>query len=195
VDEGSREGEASEELLAPATGEDRPAPVAEPDLLTQVGAIAGDVAALRQVVEDRLQYDAVKESAFGKLYEDLDQFRGQAGFQQTRPLLVDLILLLDRIDNALAVDGALGEQTAFVASLRDEVAEVLARRGVLALPDAETFDPKVHRAVEVEAAADEAQHNSVARTVRRGYECDGMLLRPGEVVVRRFPKPTVEATP
>jgi molecular chaperone GrpE len=160
---------------------------AEPDhALLRLGS---EVAAIRALLEERLRYDATKEEAFRRLYEDLEQFRGESSFVQTRPLYLDLVLLLDRLDASVEPWRERSPEAAdFLVSLAEEVEEILARRGVLPLPACGgAFNPAQHRVVQVEETDDPEEHNSIARVVRRGYEWNDRLLRAEEVVVRRLP--------
>jgi molecular chaperone GrpE len=166
---------------------------AEPALLTEheqaFVRLGSEVAAIRTLLEERFRYDATKEEAFRRLYEDLEQFRGESSFVQTRPLYLDLVLLLDRLYASVEpwrerVPGAAD----FLVSLADEIEEILARRGILPLPACGgSFDPARHRVVQVEETGNPQEHNSIARVVRRGYEWNDRLLRAEEVVVRRLP--------
>lgn len=168
----------------PGTG-----PAAEPAAAPaeRLERVEAQLRVLTELIEARLRYDATKEEAFAKLYEDLEHFRGRAGAVESRSLYLDLVLLLDRLEQSIG--SWEGEQAAaqLLSSVREEVVEILARRGVAAVasPDA-TFDPRLHRAMGAEPASEEAEHNTVARVLRRGYELDGQVLRPEEVVVRRY---------
>lgn len=153
-------------------------------LLEDISARLGELTSL---FERRLSDDRSKEEAFQRLYEDLEVFRGQAAFQLARPLFLELILLLDRLDAALASDAPASDPHVFLESVRTEVNEILARRAIhpVAMPE-EAFDPKMQRAIEVVAAESQEQHNSIAHVVRQGYEQDSQLVRPADVVVRRY---------
>ena len=159
------------------------APTQDPlDLLQRLDEISVGLARLHDVLDERLRYDESKEGAFRQLYEDLERFRALATAAQYKPVLVDLILLLDRVEKGLA-DQA---EDSFILSIRDELSEILARRGVSAISTSEDrFDPQRQRAVGTRATPDEAAHNSVAEIVRTGYECDGQILRATEVIVYR----------
>jgi molecular chaperone GrpE len=167
--------------------EDAPSPMA-----AALGEIAADLTGLREIVQDRLQYDATKDEAFRKLYVDLEHFRGQAAFLQTRPLYIDLILLIDRVESNLlpstAADTA--ERETLLTTIRDELLEILARRSVepVVCEQSAAFDPHVQRAIRVVPTSLPAEHN-LTQFVRRGYLADGQLLRPEDVVVLRHTPP------
>lgn len=138
--------------------------------------------ALERLFEQRLRFDAAKEEAFRQLYEDLDQFRSLAAAAQHKPILIDIILLLDRVEKGIEAQ----PEDGFLASIRDELSEILARRGVCAMSSTEErFDPQRQRAVGTRPAADSVSHNTVAEVARIGYECDGQVLRAAEVIVYR----------
>jgi molecular chaperone GrpE len=160
------------DLTAPEHGEERP-----------LVALAEQLGGLRHAFDERLRYDATKEEAFRQLYTDLEEFRALAGGAQHRPVLVDIILLLDRVEKGVEVQ----PEDEFIESIRDELSEILARRGVSAMSASDDrFDPMRQRAVGTRPAADERSHNSVAEVARTGYECDGQILRAAEVIVYRY---------
>jgi molecular chaperone GrpE len=62
---------------------------------------------------------------------------------------------------------------------------VLARQGVTRMGAAgERFDPERHEAVGVQAT-DEVPDRTVVEVARSGFEHDGRVLRPAEVIVSR----------
>lgn len=145
-----------------------------------------DLAGLHRLFEERLHYDATKEESFRQLYEDLERFRALASSTQNKPVLVDIILLLDRVEKALEAQ----PEDGFIASIKDELSEILARRGVSAMSaSGAKFDPQRHRAVGTRPTADESEHNTVAEVARTGYEWDGQILRATEVMVYRHTPP------
>src|SRR5581483_11953555 len=87
----------------------------EQQMLFSMDAILAEVTALRQVIEERLTYDRVKEEAFNRLYAEVEEVRQERSFQQLRPLLMDLILLYDRIEMGIrhinGLDGSISDVT------------------------------------------------------------------------------------
>ena len=160
--------------------------------------IAADLTDLRVIVQDRLRNDATKDEAFRKLYVDLEHFRGQAAFIQTRPLFIDLILLIDRVESNMhpSTRAHKPETETLLVTIRDELLEILARRSVepLVCEPSAAFDPHLQRAIRVEPTSSPLEHN-LTQFVRRGYMADGQLLRPEDVVVlRHTPPPPTEHT-
>jgi len=116
-----------------------------------------------------------------------------------RPLLVDIILLIDRVESNLPPSSTAGnaETQTLLATIRDELLEIPARRSVepVVCEQHVAFDPRLQRAIRVEPTSLPSEHN-LTQFVRRGYQADGQLLRPEDVVVLRHtpPAPT-EQTP
>jgi molecular chaperone GrpE len=165
----------------PGQPEAVPAP-SPPDLDQRLAEISLSLGDLRAEFTARLRYDETKEEAFRQLYEDLAQFRALATTAQNRPVLLDLILLEDRVEKRLAIV----PEDNFVLSVRDELLEILERHGVSVMKVLEDrFDPQRQRAVGTLPAPEGTAHNTVADTVRAGYECDGRMLRASDVIVYR----------
>jgi molecular chaperone GrpE len=158
------------------------------DVLSKV---LNELSAIRNEFADRLRYDAAKERAFDRLYSDLDQLRADREFDGLKPLYLDLILLFDRLDH-LAANAPPAEQggqgtDALLASLRDEVLEVLYRREIeIVQPVPTVFDPTIQRAIGVQYADSPRDDNSIVSVVRNGFRFRKRLLRPQEVIVAKY---------
>jgi molecular chaperone GrpE (heat shock protein) len=160
-------------------------------MLTAISPIAEELALLREEFAKRLSYDATKEDAFSRLYREMDDSRTEQKLQQFRPIYLDLILLLDRIEqnHANVINGSTVKEdfAALLKSLNDEVLEILFRGEVEPIANLSSkFDPTSQRAVGLEAALEQQEHHDVARVVRRGFKFRNHILRAEEVVVKKF---------
>ena len=115
-----------------------------------------------------------------------------SSLEDVRPLYIDLILLVDRVEVSLLAASGAGKAAieTLLATIRDELLEILARRSVepVVCEPGAAFDPHLQRAIRVEPTALSADHN-LTQLVRRGYLADGQLLRPEDVVVLRHSPP------
>ena len=160
-------------------------------LVTAISPIAEELASLRNEFTKRLAYDATKEDAFSRLYREMDESRAEQKFHQFRPIYLDLILLLDRIEQNYAnvMGGTLSNNdfAPLLKSLYDEVLEILFRGEVEPITQvAPKFDPASQRAVGVEIACEQHEHHDVARVVRRGFKFRDHVLRPEEVIIKKL---------
>ncbi len=166
-------------------------PLLEQSLLQELDDLQSEVAELRKVIEERLAYDRVKEEAFDRLYVEVEEVRQDRTFQQVRPLLIDLLLLYDRIEQGM--QQIYGERVSrsdvaqLLKSLSEELLEILYRREVEAIvAPSSTFDRTLQQAVSLQPTAFESEHNQVVRVVRRGFRYRNRILRPEEVIVSSY---------
>jgi len=139
-----------------------------------LGEVAGQVADLRDLFQRRLLEDKAKNRLYDELYAQVEFARNGMSRSQLRPLFGELLLIIDRLraesDNPV------------VASVVEELEEVLGRRDVRRMPELDTFDPQFHTAVKTEASVD-APKGTVLTVLRNGYLVGGEVLRPASVVV------------
>ena len=150
-------------------------------------AIQHELADIRACIDRRLADDRVKDKAYELLYAELDRLKRRATVLDDQSLYRDLILLHDRLASSQDCATSVETLSAFVESLRDELRDVLFRRDVhlISLGD-DAFDPKYQQAVAVEDVASRQHDGKVLRTVRDGFVCGDVVLRPQEVVVGRM---------
>jgi molecular chaperone GrpE len=169
----AREQALPPDLEDPATASGR----GEDDRL---GSIEEKLDGIAELLVSRTRYEESMERSFKMLYEDLQAAQPERVLEQYRPLYLDIILLLDRVEELLGdatVGGAL-------QSVRDELLELLARRGVESIPESsDEFDATVMRAVGRSPTADVDLHGKVARRFRRGFRFDSRIIRHEQVAV------------
>ncbi|NCG19116.1 MAG: hypothetical protein GWP91_08900, partial [Rhodobacterales bacterium] len=68
------------------------------DTETSLNRLTHELGEMRQMVQDRLSNDKVREKAFDKLYEELRQYKDDFIFQAEKPLLLDLLLFYDSLN-------------------------------------------------------------------------------------------------
>lgn len=163
----------------------------EQQILFGMDSIHAEVTALHQIVAERLTYDRVKEEAFNRLYAEVEEVRQERSFQQLRPLLMDLILLYDRIETGIRNIDELKESIPdipqLLRSFSDEVLEILYRREVeVIVVEAPTFDRTLQQVIKLQPTAFANEHNQVARVVRRGFRHHKRILRFEEVIVSDY---------
>lgn len=161
---------------------DLPADGSAPTDLGQLASLASEVSELRDLFQRRLLDDRSKQQMYDELYRQLQFAQKGLVDQFIAPLVRELLLVLDRID-ALGTDVS-EESTELLASVRDELVEVLTRRG-LRVVDAsgERFDPSRHEAVGRAEVTDPERVGDVVEVRRPGYLLEDRLLRPAQVIV------------
>ena len=170
------------------------ASTAHDHLLDALAALSQEVARVRELIEKRLSAAEASKSAFDRLYEELDRQKKHSAVLDNRPLYIDLILLADRMESLL---GQASEPTPPLISLRDELRQILYRRDIHLISTVDdTFDPRFQQAVRAEDVHAHGKAGCVLRTLREGYLCGDIVLRPQEVVVgRKARTPTTRQPP
>ena len=160
------------------------------DTETSLNRLTHELGEMRQMVQDRLSNDKVREKAFDKLYEELRQYKDDFIFQAEKPLLLDLLLFYDSL-NWFQESMVKQEMSPDVIAdsfqyLIDEFLEILYRRDVLPLEESTTFDRKLHKAVKVTGTTDQNADYRIAQVLKRGFTRADRQLRAEEVVILRF---------
>lgn len=148
-------------------------PAAQPQVIythdkESVEELRSEIASLRDLFTRRLMEDKQKNELIRTLGDE-------AKFAFIEPFLYDLILLLDRLDRA---------EDEFSVSVRDELFDILRRRGLTRIDVKPEYDPRLYKAVRVTESAD-VSALTVTGVIRRGYIFSGKVIRPAEVIVAK----------
>jgi molecular chaperone GrpE (heat shock protein) len=160
-------------------------------VLSMLAALQQNFTSLLQVVTNRLSYDKTKEAAFDRLYKEMEELKQDQELNQLRPLYIDLILLIDRMNNIYNDKLESGDKNPelidILQTLSHEVLEILYRRGVeLIVAPTNKFDPRIQQVVEVIPTNNPTEDNLVVHMVRHGFKYKDVVLRPEEVVVKKY---------
>jgi molecular chaperone GrpE len=160
-------------------------------VLTMLNSLQQNFTSLLQVVTNRLSYDKTKEAAFDRLYKEMEDLKVDQELNQLRPLYIDLILLIDRMNtiynDKLDTGNRNPELVNILQTLSHEVLEILYRRGVeLIVAPSNKFDPRIQQVVEVIPTKHPAEDGTVVHMVRHGFKYKDVVLRPEEVVIKKY---------
>lgn len=128
--------------------------------------IKEEVAGLRDLFVRRLNEDKQKVELIKTLSDG-------ASFAFVEPFISDIILLLDRLEKS---------NEDFVCSVREELYDIIHRRGTERITVSADYNPALYKAVRVTEDAN-AVELKVTGIVRNGYTFSGRVIRPAEVVV------------
>lgn len=151
-----------------------------PELSHRLVSLSDTVERVVQELQARNSYERSLEEMFKGLYDDIQAARVDREWSELRPLYLDLIHLTDRL---AAIADTSNDQDS-VLSARDEVLEVLYRRGVdLITTPSNELDSRLQHVVSVEQGDDPGLAGRVSRAVRDGFRMGERVLRPQSVVV------------
>lgn len=156
---------------------------------------------LEKLVEKKLHIESANQKLFDRLHAELKEYRDNFIFDALhRPLIKDLIAFHDDLDNLKqqihgaghgaapeALEATLQTIRVNISHLQDFLMEIFRR---LDVEDYETegdrLDLQHHKAVRQEAAATAEEDNFVTARLRRGFRWRGKVLRPEEVVIKKW---------
>jgi len=150
---------------------------------------------IKDTIQSRLEYDAVKEKAFDKLYEEMRRQKEASDLldRAVKPVLSDLLLLYDSMKNfesSFLNNQSLSSEDAKqnFKYIMDELIEILYRQGVTPIDEnlSEVFNSKLQKATKTENAESKEDDFRIVSIVRSGFVWRDKVLRPQEVVIKRF---------
>jgi len=149
---------------------------------------------IKETIQNRLEYDFVKEKAFDKLYEEMRHQKETSDLldRVVKPILSDLLLLYDSMRNfeaSLVNQSMIDEKTSQnFRYIIEELLEILYRQEVIPIEEntSEIFDSKIHKATKTENTENKADDFKIINVVRNGFTWRDNVLRPQEVVIKRF---------
>ncbi|WP_406340239.1 nucleotide exchange factor GrpE [Streptomyces sp. NBC_00648] len=154
-----------------------PAPDASPE--AGIRSLADRLDELTAKFDRRIATDTAHRKGLEALNLQLAWTRDQAEARSAFPLIRQLLLIVDRLDQHI---GATGD--AFADSVREEILGCLRVHGVTRLPWAQgTFDAAYQEAVAVVPVHEAERSRQVHGLIRHGYRHDNVLLRPQAVEV------------
>lgn len=149
---------------------------------------------IKEVIQGRLEYDAVKEKAIDKLNDELKFYRDNFVFQSQKGMFIDLMLLydsLERILSFLASNEVFSKEklAEMLEMFKEEFLEVLYRKDIAPFDEhPEYLDFKLHKTIKTVTTDEETENNKVDKIVKRGFRWNDKILRPEEVIIKKYSK-------
>jgi molecular chaperone GrpE (heat shock protein) len=152
--------------------------IADCDLAPRMDVLVGEVRIIRDLIEERLERDDGHQAMVTSLYKELDESRRSQSGEGLRSVLLDVILVLDRVTRAMAH----ASDALMMQSVAEELLEVLEKQGVerVVITDRATLDPQVQQVVGVDPTV--AAPMFRYKKVRDGYRYRNRVLRSEQVV-------------
>ena len=178
-------------------------------IATQTGAIAQEVAQLRQEIElmqqafaEISEHESNQSKVFDVLHRELSEYKNDFIYEHLKPVVRHLLFLYDSIEQfdgevepferqderRMVLSPSLVRQN--LQHFRDQLLEALhiCEISLMERPEG-AFDPKLHKALDV-VKVPANQDNTIQRVVRNGWYFRGHIFRPAEVVVGRSNVPS-----
>jgi molecular chaperone GrpE (heat shock protein) len=160
-----------------------------------------DVAQVFRKIEDQLNTirssESVNQRVFDSLHDELLKYRDNFLHESLqKPFIHDLVMLFDdltSLSDQLRTAAHEDNQRGHIAQWRDNLEnavhsllEILHRFEVKEIEPKEHVDRTLHRVVSYEPANFAEEDGCIVMRVRRGFSWRGKLIRPEEVIAKRF---------
>jgi molecular chaperone GrpE (heat shock protein) len=211
-------GAAMQELSAQATGQETGRIAAGISILISgIHSLGQRVEALEesvmrqfeglhfQKIEQQLnairETESVNQKLFDSLHEELISYRDNfVRDSLQKPVIRDLVVLFDDLNKILeqVESDATSEDGTANAQLRDNLentlhflVEIFHRLEVVEIEAKGTVDRNLHRVISIEKAESAEEDGQIVRRLKHGFLWRDKVLRPEEVIVRRFCAPSL----
>jgi len=161
------------------------------DLAEQLGKMDEHMVALRNT-------ETVNQRLFDSLHEELIKYRDNFLHESLqKPFIRDLVILFDDLSGLLSQietageasggkRGSLGQWRDNLENAIHSLTEILHRMEVSEIEPKEKVDRALHRVVSFEPADFVEEDGQIVMRVKRGFQWRDQVLRPEEVVAKRF---------
>lgn len=138
--------------------------------------------------------ETVNQRLFNSLHQELKNYRDNFLRESLqKPFIRDLVMLFDdlsslaaQIQSSVTADGPIGQWSANLENALHAVIEILHRMEVSEIETKERVDRNFHRVLSYEPADFAEDDGLIVMRVKRGFIWHGQVLRPEEVVAKRF---------
>ncbi len=148
------------------------------------------ISKLNDSFKEKISVDSIKERAFEELYSQLESYKRNFLFSAIKPLVHDLLLLHDRIENEIEHSTEkTGSECMRLKSFKDELLEILSRNDIVQTertPEGEKFNPEKSKAVEKIDTEDEVLDNCVKKVLKSGFRKGNLQIRPELVQIYKL---------
>ncbi len=122
--------------------------------------------------------------------KDIQQDQGKSVSRAETQLLMELLPILDSFDMAFSnkeswekvdKDWRLGMEHIYT-----QATNIFEQLGVSVINTSNTFDPRIHETIKIENVEDQKDEDLIISVAQKGYERDGIVLRPAKVIIGKL---------
>ena len=165
------------------------------DLVPSSISALNDALLLKKIgasVDEQLSLLKLSFGALGKLSDQVKQQTEEALARLQRPIFLELVLLNDNLERAIewargSSEMSVEDVVSRMEILKIELLEILSRKDVHPFEEhPASLDPKLHRTMKTLPTEESSENNTVAQVLRTGFFWGEKVLRPEEVVIRKY---------
>ncbi len=164
----------------------------EPDvhqLLAEFAALKEQNELLMKKFDTKIAQDEHKARLFDKMYDELQSYKTDLYAKMLKPFILSTISVIDDTNTFISKlgEGDAEKAEQYLRSLPEDLADILEANGVVLYEDeSEKFNPRTQRAVKQVPTDNPELENTIAKRLRKGYNWNGVNLRPEFVWIYKF---------
>jgi molecular chaperone GrpE (heat shock protein) len=149
---------------------------------------------IKVTIQNRLEYDSVKEKAIDKINDELKFYKDGFIFQSQKSIYIDLMLFYDSIEriidsiingNTFTKENIIGQ----IELLKEELLEIFYRRDITPYDEhPEVLNYKLHKTVKTVPTDLETENNKIYKIIKIGFRLKDNIIRPEEVIIKKYDK-------
>ncbi len=155
---------------------------------------SGELEGVMQRVDENLvalrKSETVNQRLFNSMHDELKAYRDNFMRDSLqKPFIRDLVVLFDDLSTVVAQMQSAGAASQWCGNLENAIhaiIEILQRMDVTIIEPRDKVERTMHRVVSYEPADFEEEDEQIVLRLKRGFLWRGQLLRPEEVVAKRF---------
>lgn len=133
-----------------------------------------------------------RKRAYDTLYDEMRQYKEDFLYRAQKPLFLELITLFDsilRVERQYEAKEGMDEAARDIRYLKDVLLEILYRYDIEVIEEhPEKLDISIQKPIKRVDVTDPAEDRVVVQYVREGFKRDNTVLRPQEIIVKRYCK-------
>lgn len=138
--------------------------------------------------------ESVNHKLFDSLHAELNSYRDNfVRDSLQKPVIRDLLLLFDDLSRVVAEAEVPPQLRQNLENVLHFVIEIFHRLEVTEMEQHDTVDRALHKVVSMETTDVPEENGRIVTRLRRGFLWQGKILRPEEVIAKRFAAPSVAA--
>lgn len=164
-------------------------------LLERIDCLSQQNELLQKKFDGKIAEDEHKAQLFDKMYNELQSYKTDLYAKILKPFILSTITLLDDTNTFI---GKLGENESALAekylrTMPDDLIDILESNGVVLYEDdVDKFNPRTQRVVKQVPTDNPELDNFIVKRIRKGYNWNGINLKPELVWIYKFKQETSE---
>lgn len=169
-------------------------------IFTKLENISCQLDFLKEEFSDKLKYDAFKNKIIDSLHQELQSYKTDLIRKNVQSMIIDVIKIIDDIrklslhyESMNPEDLEAHKLLELLKRIPDDLEDIFFYQGVKPFTcEGTEFDPSRQRILKRITTDDISLDNTVAKSIKPGYEWDDHVIRPEIVALYFYKNPSIE---